>query len=290
MTYHGYFCSMTQANLDKFLIEALQEDIGEGDHSSLAVIPESATGQAILLAKQSGIVAGLRVIKRLFEIFDPRLLADFIAVDGASIVPGQELMILKGPSLSILQTERLALNIVQRMSGIATQTAAYAEQLKGTRARILDTRKTTPNLRMLEKEAVRIGGGENHRMGLYDMIMLKDNHIDFAGGIPKAISQTREYLKRNRKALKIEIEVRDFSELDQVLQTGGIDRIMLDNFTPEETKRAIQLIGGRYETESSGGINLETIRSFALTGVDFISVGALTHQILSLDLSLKAKI
>lgn len=290
MTYHGYFCSMNQANLDKFLIEALQEDIGEGDHSSLAVIPESATGQAILLAKQSGIVAGLRVIKRLFEIFDPRLLADFSAVDGASIVPGQELMILKGPSLSILQTERLALNIVQRMSGIATQTAAYAEQLKGTRARILDTRKTTPNLRMLEKEAVRIGGGENHRMGLYDMIMLKDNHIDFAGGIPKAISQTREYLKRNRKALKIEIEVRDFSELDQVLQTGGIDRIMLDNFTPEETKRAIQLIGGRYETESSGGINLETIRSFALTGVDFISVGALTHQILSLDLSLKAKI
>lgn len=281
---------MTKTKLDKLLLDALKEDIGEGDHSSLAVIPSDAMGEAVLLAKQSGIIAGLRVIKRLFEIFDKNIETDFLLNDGDIIKPGDEVMLLKGPSLSILQTERLALNILQRMSGIATQTANYLEKLKGTKTIILDTRKTSPNLRLLEKEAVVIGGGQNHRMGLYDMIMLKDNHIDFAGGIEKAILQSKRYLKDNNKNLKIEIEVRDFKELREVLKIGFVDRIMLDNFTPLETIEAVTLIGGRYETESSGGITLNTIRDYALAGVDYISVGALTHQIFSLDLSLKAKI
>lgn len=281
---------MTQTILDNILLNALKEDIGEGDHTSLSVIPSDALGEAVLLAKQSGVLAGMRVIKRLFELFDKNLVAEFHSKDGDSIEPGDELMHLKGSSLSILQTERLALNIVQRMSGIATQTANYVEMLKGTKAKILDTRKTTPNFRLLEKEAVLIGGGENHRMGLYDMVMLKDNHIDFAGGIKKAIVQTKSYLQDKNKDLKVEIEVRDFNELNEVLEIGNIDRIMLDNFTPDETQKAVDLIDGRYETESSGGITMKTIRDYALSGVDYISVGALTHQIFSLDLSLKAKI
>jgi len=281
---------MTSSNLDKILLDALNEDIGEGDHSSMAVISPDASGEAILIAKQAGIIAGLRVIKRLFELFDSRLKADFILSDGDVIEPGDEIMNLRGPSLSILQTERLALNIVQRMSGIATQTLSYVEKVKGTKTIVLDTRKTTPNMRLLEKEAVRIGGGENHRMGLYDMIMLKDNHIDYAGGIEKAISQTSEYLRGNNKNLLVEIEVRNLDELKEVLNIGGVNRIMLDNFTPEETRVAISIIDGKFQTESSGGINLHTIRNYALAGVDYISVGALTHQIFSLDISLKAKI
>jgi len=279
---------MAASNLDKILLDALNEDIGEGDHSSLAVISPDAFGEAVLIAKQTGIVAGLRVVNRLFELFDSSLHADFLFEDGDSIEPGNEIMRLRGLSLSILQTERLALNIVQRMSGIATQTEKYVEKLKGTKTKVLDTRKTTPNLRLLEKEAVMIGGGENHRMGLYDMVMLKDNHIDFAGGIEKAIIQTNSYLREKKKNLKIEIEVRNISELREVMEIGGINRIMLDNFTPEETRVAISMIGGKYQTESSGGITLDTIRDYALAGVDYVSVGALTHQIFSLDLSLKA--
>ena len=279
---------MAASNLDKILLDALNEDIGEGDHSSLAVISPDAFGEAVLIAKQTGIVAGLRVVNRLFELFDSSLHADFLFEDGDSIEPGNEIMRLRGLSLSILQTERLALNIVQRMSGIATQTEKYVEKLKGTKTKVLDTRKTTPNMRLLEKEAVMIGGGENHRMGLYDMVMLKDNHIDFAGGIEKAIIQTNSYLREKKKNLKIEIEVRNISELREVMEIGGINRIMLDNFTPEETRVAISMIGGKYQTESSGGITLDTIRDYALAGVDYVSVGALTHQIFSLDLSLKA--
>lgn len=290
MTYHSYFCDMTASNLDKILFDALNEDIGEGDHSSLAVISPDASGEAVLIAKQAGMVAGLRVIKRLFELFDSRLQTDFHFEDGDMISPGNEIMHLRGSCLSILQTERLALNIVQRMSGIATQTLSYVEKLRGTNTKVLDTRKTTPNMRLLEKEAVRIGGGENHRMGLYDMIMLKDNHIDFAGGIEKAIIQTRNYLRDKVLNLKVEIEVRDIDELKEVLKVGEVHRIMLDNFTPEETRVAVAMIDGKFQTESSGGINLDTIRDYALAGVDYVSVGALTHQISSLDLSLKAKI
>lgn len=290
MTYHSYFCDMTATNLDKILLNALNEDIGEGDHSSLAVISPDASGEAVLIAKQAGMLAGLRVIKRLFELFDNRLQTDFHFADGDMISPGNEIMHLRGPSLSILQTERLALNIVQRMSGIATVTLSYVEKLRGTNTKVLDTRKTTPNMRLLEKEAVRIGGGENHRMGLYDMIMLKDNHIDFAGGIENALIQTRNYLRDKAMNLKVEIEVRDLNELKEVLKLGEVHRIMLDNFTPEETRVAIAMIDGKFQTESSGGINLDTIRDYALAGVDYVSVGALTHQIFSLDLSLKAKI
>ncbi len=288
MTYHSYFYQMDNTDLDHILLNALSEDIGEGDHTSCAVIPETAYGKAVLIAKQDGILAGVRVIQRLFKLFDSKLQVHLFQMDGNRIHSGMEIMHLEGPSLSILQTERLALNIIQRMSGIATQTSSYVKLMNGTHTKVLDTRKTTPNLRLLEKEAVRIGGGENHRMGLYDMIMLKDNHIDFAGGIEKAIIQTHKYLEKQNKKLKIEIEVRDFNELEQVLKIGRIDRIMLDNFTPDETRQAVVLINGKYETESSGGITLETIRDYALAGVDYISVGALTHQIFSLDLSLNA--
>jgi len=279
---------MRSSNLDTFLQNALQEDIGNGDHSSLAVIPNHAIGKSVLLAKETGILAGVRIVLRLFEIFSQDLKAEVLIHDGANIKPGDHILYLKGPSLHILQVERLALNILQRMSGIATVTNRYVKILEGTKAKILDTRKTTPNMRLLEKEAVKIGGGENHRMGLYDMVMLKDNHLDFAGGIEKAINMIHKYLNSNNLKLAIEIEVRDFEELNEVLKIGRVDRIMLDNFSPEETSEAVQLISGKFEIESSGGINLDTIRDYALTGVDFISVGALTHQIMSLDLSLKA--
>ncbi len=284
----GYFCTMANEILDKLLKDALKEDIGPGDYSSLAVIPPDRMGKTVLLAKEKGVLAGVRVALRLFQLFDPELKAKILIEDGSNIRPGDHVMYLEGKSLSLLQVERLTLNIIQRMSGIATLTAEYVSKTQGTRAKILDTRKTTPNMRILEKEAVRIGGGENHRMGLYDMIMLKDNHIDFAGGIKQAIEKSRKYISDQDLPIKIEIEVRNFEELNQVLANVGVDRIMLDNFTPEETKKAVNLIAGKIEIESSGGINLETIRDYALTGVDYISVGALTHQIYSLDLSLKA--
>jgi nicotinate-nucleotide pyrophosphorylase (carboxylating) len=279
---------MKSKSLTSFLIESLAEDIGDGDHSSLASVPAGATGRARLAIKESGIIAGLRIASILLEIVDKELKADFLIEDGQTVKPGDTAFYLDGSQHSILRTERLLLNIMQRMSGIATSTREYAARLEGLKTKILDTRKTTPGFRALEKEAVRIGGGMNHRMGLYDMIMLKDNHIDYAGGIEMAIRRTREYLERNRLNLKVEIEARNTGEVEKILAAGGVDRIMLDNFSVEDTARAVKMIAGKVETESSGGITLETIRSYAECGVDFISVGALTHHIKSLDLSLKA--
>jgi nicotinate-nucleotide pyrophosphorylase (carboxylating) len=279
---------MKSKSLTSFLIESLAEDIGDGDHSSLASVPAGATGRARLAVKESGIIAGLRIASILLEIVDKELKADFLIEDGQTVKPGDTAFYLDGSQHSILRTERLLLNIMQRMSGIATSTREYAARLEGLKTKILDTRKTTPGFRALEKEAVRIGGGMNHRMGLYDMIMLKDNHIDYAGGIEMAIRRTREYLERNRLNLKVEIEARNTGEVEKILAAGGVDRIMLDNFSVEDTARAVKMIAGKVETESSGGITLETIRSYAECGVDFISVGALTHHIKSLDLSLKA--
>jgi nicotinate-nucleotide pyrophosphorylase (carboxylating) len=274
--------------LRDFLLGSLAEDIGDGDHSSLACIPDNAEGTAVLLIKEKGVLAGLRVAKVLFEIADSDLKTEMLLKDGDKIFPGDKAFYLRGRKQSILKCERLVLNIMQRMSGIATSTNEYVRRLEGLRTRILDTRKTTPGIRFLEKEAVRIGGALNHRMGLYDMIMLKDNHIDYAGGIEKAISKTREYLKVNNLSLKIEIEARNVNDVKKILEVGGIDRIMLDNFIPEDTRTAVNLIAGKYETESSGGITLETIRTYAECGVDYISVGALTHHIRSLDMILKA--
>ncbi|MCQ2337855.1 MAG: carboxylating nicotinate-nucleotide diphosphorylase [Paludibacteraceae bacterium] len=264
------------------------EDIGDGDHSTLSCIPADALGSQQLIVKQSGIIAGIEVARQVFSTFDPSLRVTQFLNDGDRVNPGDIAFRVDGPVRSLLQTERLMLNIMQRMSGIATRTAEYVELLKGTRTRILDTRKTTPGLRLLEKMAVKIGGGTNHRFGLFDMVMLKDNHVDHAGGITQAIDRCHEYLKANNRDLRIEIEVRNLDELRQVLAHGGVDRIMLDNFTPELTREAVRLIGGRYETESSGGITLDTLRSYAECGVDFISVGALTHHVSSLDLSFKA--
>lgn len=280
---------MDQFVLDDFILRALQEDIGSGDHTTLACVPGHLTGQADLLIKQAGVLAGIRVVKNVFRIADKQLDCDLFLNDGSVVQPGDIAFTLAGPRQSILTTERLVLNILQRMSGIATNTAEYVSRIKGTKARILDTRKTSPGLRFLEKEAVRIGGGYNHRMGLYDMIMIKDNHIDFAGGIKNAIKKTAEYLERKGLNLEIEIEARSLNEVKTILEAGGVKRIMLDNFNPAATREAVILIDGNYETESSGGITLNNIRQYAETGVDFISVGALTHQILSLDMSLKAK-
>ena len=274
-------------NLDFILQNALKEDLGDGDHTTLATVPENVTGQAHLIIKDYGILAGISVIQRLYQLFDPSLKLNIFLNDGAEIKPNDIAFTVSGKARSILQTERLALNILQRMSGIATSTRKFVDKIKDTNAIILDTRKTSPCLRLLEKMAVKIGGGQNHRFGLYDMILIKDNHIDFAGGIKPAITNTVNYLKKHNLNLKIEIEVRNFNELEQVLQTGNIHRIMLDNFTPEQVKKAVQIINHKYETEASGGITLENIRNYALTGVDFISVGALTHQIHSLDMSLK---
>jgi nicotinate-nucleotide pyrophosphorylase (carboxylating) len=279
---------MKNKSLKSFLTESLAEDIGNGDHSSLASIPAGATGRAKLVVKEGGIIAGLRIAGILLEIADQELKADFLIEDGQAVKPGDTGFYLKGSQHSILRVERLLLNIMQRMSGIATSTREYASRLEGLKTKILDTRKTTPGFRALEKEAVRIGGGMNHRMGLYDMIMLKDNHIDYAGGIELAIRRTREYLERNRLDLKVEIEARNTGEVERILAEGGVDRIMLDNFSVEDTARAVKMIAGKVETESSGGITLETIRSYAECGVDYISVGALTHHIKSLDISLKA--
>ena len=273
--------------LDEILLNALREDIGEGDHSSLACVPESGTGVAKLLIKDEGVLAGIEVALRVFELYDPNLKVEAFIQDGTWVKPGDIALTVEGSSRSILATERLVLNAMQRMSGIATQTRKIADLIEEFPTKLLDTRKTTPGIRLLEKWAVKIGGGVNHRFALYDMIMLKDNHIDFAGGIEKAIDSARNYIKKNNLNIQIEIETRSIEDVKRVLAHGGVDRIMLDNFSVEQTKEAVQLINGQYETESSGGITEDTIRLYANTGVDFISVGALTHHIQSLDLSLK---
>ena len=274
--------------LREFILRSLAEDIGDGDHSSQACIPEETTGKAKLLIKEKGILAGIRVAQEIFHLTDKYLKLDDVLEDGTLIFPGDIAFYLEGRQQSILKAERLVLNIMQRMSGIATSTHEYVSKLEGLKTKILDTRKTTPGMRFLEKEAVRIGGGVNHRMGLFDMIMLKDNHIDFAGGIEKAIIKTQEYLVKNKLDLKVEIEARNLDDVKTILSVGRVDRIMLDNFNTRDTLLAVKEISGKYETESSGGITLETIRSYAECGVDFISVGALTHHIKSLDMSLKA--
>ena len=273
---------------DRLIDLAFAEDIGDGDHTTLCCIPETAMGKSHLLIKEEGILAGVEVAKKVFNRFDPTMQVEVLIGDGAHVKVGDVAMVVTGKTRSLLQTERLMLNIMQRMSGIATMTNRYVERLKGTNTRILDTRKTTPGLRMLEKQAVKIGGGVNHRIGLFDMILLKDNHVDFAGGITNAIDRCHAYLQEKGLNLKIEIEVRNFDELNQVLTHGGVNRIMLDNFSVSNTKKAVDIIAGRYETESSGGITYDTIRDYAEQGVDFISVGALTHSVKGLDMSFKA--
>lgn len=277
---------MNISNLDELILSALREDIGDGDHSTLACIPHQYKGKAKMVAKADGIICGIEVGKRVFELVDSETKVTPLMKDGDRIKKGDLIMTVEGSSASILTAERTALNFMQRLSGIASQTNHMVGMLEGLHTRLLDTRKTTPNMRLLEKYAVKTGGGTNHRIGLYDMIMLKDNHIDFAGGIPQAIERTHQYLKEKGKDLKIEIEVRNMDELEEVLKIGGVHRIMLDNFGPEMLKTAVERIAGKYETEASGGITQETLRKYAETGVDFISVGALTHHIKSLDISL----
>lgn len=273
---------------EEIIAAALQEDIGDGDHTALSTIPADAEGKAKLLIKEDGILAGMKVAQKVFSMVDPGLQMQPYLPDGSRIRKGDVAFTVWGKSASLLTAERTVLNFMQRMSGIATQTRRYVDALEGLNTVILDTRKTTPNMRIFEKYAVRAGGAQNHRMGLYDMIMIKDNHVDFAGGIPQAIQAVHRYLEQKHKDLQIEIEVRNMEELNQVLANGGVNRIMLDNFPPDRLREAVSLIDGRYESEASGGITLETIRRYAETGVDFISVGALTHQIKSLDMSLKA--
>ena len=273
---------------DKLVDLAFAEDIGDGDHTTLCSIPETAFGKARLLIKEEGILAGVEVARTIFHRFDEGLVVEVLINDGTYVKPGDVAFIVSGKVQSLLQTERLVLNIMQRMSGIATTTGKYVKLLEGTKTKVLDTRKTTPGMRMLEKQAVKIGGGENHRIGLFDMILLKDKHVDFAGGIENAIRGAQKYLKEKNKQLNIEIEVRNFDELNQALAVGGVDRIMLDNFTPEQTCEAVKIVDVRVELESSGGITFETIRQYAECGVDYISVGALTHSVKSLDMSLKA--
>lgn len=275
--------------IDELLDLAFAEDIGDGDHTTLCCIPADEMGKQHLLVKEEGILAGVEIAKKVFHKFDPELKMTVFINDGAHVRPGDVAFVVEGRVRSLLQTERLMLNIMQRMSGIATMTAKYMERLKGLKTKVLDTRKTTPGMRMLEKEAVKIGGGMNHRIGLFDMILLKDNHVDFAGGIANAINKANEYIKANHKdGMKIEIEVRNFDELDEALATGHVDRIMLDNFTPENTKKAVDIVAGRYELESSGGITFDTLRDYGECGVDYISVGALTHSVKGLDMSFKA--
>ena len=264
------------------------EDIGDGDHTSLSCIPAEARGKSRLIIKENGVLAGVEVAKEIFKAFDPELKMTQFLHDGDDVKVGDIAFEVEGRVLSLLQTERLMLNIMQRMSGVATVTRRYAERLKGYHTKVLDTRKTTPGLRLLEKQAVKLGGGVNHRIGLFDMILLKDNHVDFAGGIANAIQRARDYCRQKGKDLKIEIEVRNFDELQQVLDLGGVDRIMLDNFSVPDTKKAVELIAGRFETESSGGITLDTLTDYAACGVDYISVGALTHSVKSLDMSFRA--
>jgi len=279
---------MKNSDLREFILTSLREDIGDGDHSSLACIPENAEGKAKLLVKEKGLLAGCRVAREVFRIVDRDLVFEHFIADGSDIEPGDIAFHISGRQQSILKSERLVLNIMQRMSAIATSTKLFVDSIKGLNTRILDTRKTTPGMRALEKEAVRIGGGFNHRLGLYDMIMLKDNHIDYAGGIEDALRKTREYLRANNKNLKVEIEARNLEEVRRILAAGGADRIMLDNFNISDTAEAVKAIGGTCETESSGGITLDTVRAYAECGVDFVSVGALTHHIKAIDMSLKA--
>ncbi len=267
---------------------AITEDIGDGDHSSLSCIPTDALGKVQLIVKEEGILAGVEIALTIIQRIDSELQTDVYIIDGERIKPGDVVLKITGKLLSILQAERLILNFIQRMSGISTKTFQYAEIIKDLPTKVLDTRKTTPGLRHIEKLAVLSGGGLNHRMGLYDMIMLKDNHVDFAGGIENAIQKSVDYLRDKKKKLKIEIEVRNFKELEEVLKIGQVHRIMLDNFTVEDTRKAVEMIAGRFEIESSGGITEQTVRAYAECGVDFVSVGALTHHINSLDLSLKA--
>ena len=274
--------------IDDLIKLAFAEDIGDGDHTTLCCIPATEMGKSQLIIKEDGVLAGVEMARRVFKAFDPELKITVFIEDGAEVKKGDIAFVVEGKVQSLLQTERLMLNIMQRMSGIATTTRKYVKQLEGTKTHVLDTRKTTPGMRMIEKEAVRIGGGMNHRIGLFDMILLKDNHVDFAGGISKAINRAHEYLKEKGKNLKIEIEVRNFDELEEALQTGGVDRIMLDNFTPENTREAVRRVAGRVELESYGGITFDTLRDYAECGVDYISVGALTHSVKSLDMSFKA--
>ncbi len=274
--------------IDDLLTLAFAEDVGDGDHTTLSTIPADEQGCQQLIIKEEGIVAGVEVARKVFEKFDPELKMTVFIKDGAHVKPGDIVFEVKGSVRSLLQTERTMLNIMQRMSGVATMTAKYQDKLKGLKTKVLDTRKTTPGMRMLEKEAVKIGGGENHRIGLFDMILIKDNHVDFAGGIDKAVSAAKKYLAEKGKNLKIEVEVRNTAEIDQALE-AGVDRIMLDNFTPERTLEAVRHINGRVEIESSGGITLDTLRQYGETGVDYISVGALTHSVKGLDMSFKAK-
>lgn len=273
---------------DKLIDLAFAEDIGDGDHTTLCCIPKEAMGKSHLLIKEEGILAGVELAKKVFDRFDPTMEVEVLIQDGSHVKPGDIAMVVTGKTQSLLQTERLMLNIMQRMSGIATMTNRYVERIAGTGAHVLDTRKTTPGLRMLEKQAVKIGGGMNHRIGLFDMILLKDNHVDFAGGIANAINRCHAYLQEKQLDIKIEIEVRNFDELQQVLACGRVNRIMLDNFTVSDTRKAVELINHRYEVESSGNITLDTIRDYAEQGVDYISVGALTHSVKGLDMSFKA--
>jgi nicotinate-nucleotide pyrophosphorylase (carboxylating) len=274
--------------IDDIIDLAIREDVGDGDHTSLACIPRSATGTMQLLVKQAGVIAGVDVARRIFQKLDGSVAMEQRMADGTHVKPGDVVFYVTGKTISLLQAERLALNFMQRLSGVATQAAAYAAALSGLKTKVIDTRKTTPGMRVLEKMAVALGGGSNHRMGLHDMILVKDNHVDFSGGIEQALKNVRDYLKKTGLALKVEVEVRSPADVKKVLALGGVDRIMLDNFSLQDTKAAVELIGGRCEVESSGGITLATLRRYAECGVDYISVGALTHQIKSLDLSLKA--
>lgn len=279
---------MADTLIDDLIDLAIREDVGDGDHTSLACIPETTLGKAKLLVKDEGIIAGVAIAKRVFNRFDPALKFEELIKDGSAVHKGDIAFYVEGKSLSILQCERLVLNIMQRMSGVATQTNVYVKKLEGLKTKVLDTRKTTPGMRMLDKMAVKLGGGENHRIGLYDMILIKDNHIDYAGGIENAVNAVKAYLKKNAKNLKIEVEARSLEDIKTILSLGGVHRILIDNFNIEQTRAAVELINGQCESESSGGITLETLRDYAACGVDYISVGALTHQIKSLDLSLKA--
>ena len=274
--------------IDELIELAIKEDIGDGDHTSLCCIPAEEQGRMRLLCKQEGVIAGIEIAQLVLERLDPTMKFEQLLHDGDRVKPGDVAFYVSGGLRSLLQAERILLNIMQRMSGVATQTAFYVKHLEGLHTKVLDTRKTTPGMRVLDKMAVKIGGGENHRMGLFDMILLKDNHIDFAGGIRQAVEGAKKYLQERGKNIPIECEVRSLEDIDEVFAAGGVDRIMFDNFTPEMTREAVKKVAGRCETESSGGITLETMRSYAECGVDFISVGALTHQIRSLDMSLKA--
>lgn len=274
--------------IDDLLTLSFAEDVGDGDHTTLSTIPADAMGRSRLIIKEDGVLSGVEVAEKVLHRVDPSIRMNVMIKDGENVKKGDIAFTAEGPVRSLLIAERTMLNIMQRMSGVATMTRRYQDALKGLKTKVLDTRKTTPGMRMLEKEAVKAGGGTNHRIGLFDMILIKDNHIDFAGGIEKAIDRANEYCRTNKKDLKIEVEVRSLDDIQRVLKHGGVDRIMFDNFTPELTKEAVKLVDGKYETESSGGITIENLREYGEAGVDFISVGALTHSVKGLDMSFKA--